>query len=79
MPGADALFTNININPDFSGILGQHMSYQFSRKDINNGLLPWDSILNGERQRPLPFSDKMDYLLVSPSLDTQVITRDELL
>ena len=44
-----------------------------------NGLLPWDSIPKGERQRPLPFSVNMDYAVVSPSLDVQIIPKDELL
>ena len=45
-----------------------------------DGLLPWDSIFNGKRQRPLPFSDSVDYSVISPSLDTQIIIgADELL
>ena len=45
-----------------------------------DGLLPWNSILTGKRQRPLPPTGSVDYSVVLPTLQTQTFIRaDELL
>ena len=80
VPGADALFHNINISTDFPGTLAQGMSAQCSSNDMNDGRLPWDNIYNDKWQKLLQPKTSVDYSVVSPSLDVQATTgADELL
>ena len=77
VPGAEALYTEPphNIDPD-KVLLCQRLSIQSSRRDIADGLLPWNSILTSKKW-PLPPKDRVDYSMVSPTLQTQMDIRKD--